>query len=427
MLDITYIRDHTKTVKKACKDKNLNPDVVDNLLAIDEKRRQLIGQVQELRTQRNTLSKQLQSERDEKLLKEAGEVKKQLQDIQPQLRQVETTFKELMLQVPNVPLEDVPVGPDDSKNKVVRTWGDKPEFKFKAKDHVELSKLNDLIEFERGSKVSGYRGYFLKNEAVLLQQALMNYSLQKFIRKGYTPIVPPAITKRAAFINSGHFPWGESEAYHLQADENDPQNDYFLSGTSEVPLVSLYANETLNLKDFPIKLVGISPCYRREIGNYGKDTKGVYRVHEFYKIEQVIICQNDLEESKKLQEQMLEYSEEIFQDLNLHYRVMLMCTGDLGEPQAKKYDIETWMPGRENYGEAGSDSIMLDFQSRRANIRYQDRDGETKFVHTLNNTVVASPRLLIAILESYQQADGSIKVPEVLVPFVGKDVIGGEK
>lgn len=426
MLDITYIRDNAKTVKQACKNKNLNPDVVDNLLTADEKRRQLIGQVQELRTQRNTLSKQLQSERDEKLLKQAGEVKKQLQDIVPQLRQIEATFKELMLQVPNVPLEDVPVDPDGSKNKVIKTWGDKPKFDFEPKDHVELSKLNNLIEFERGSKVSGYRGYFLKNEAVLLQQALMNYSLQKIVRKGYTPIIPPVITKRAAFINSGHFPWGESEAYRLQTDENDPQNDYFLAGTSEVPLVSLYANETLNLKDFPIKLVGISPCYRREIGNYGKDTKGVYRVHEFYKIEQVIICQNDLEESKKMQEEMLECSEEIFQDLKLHYQVMLMCTGDLGEPQAKKYDIETWMPGRGEYGEAGSDSIMLDFQSRRANIRYQDKD-ETKFVHTLNNTVIASPRLLIAILETYQQADGSIKVPEVLVPFVGKDIIGGEK
>ena len=427
MLDINYIRDHAKEVKQACKNKNLNPDVVDNLLTIDEKRRQLIGEVQELRTQRNSLSKQLQSERDEKILKQAGEVKKQLQDIVPQLRQTEGAFKELMLQVPNIPLKEVPVGADDSKNKVVRTWGDKPKFDFKTKDHVELSKLNDLIEFERGSKVSGYRGYFLKNEAVLLQQALMNYALQKFVRKGYTPMVPPVIAKRAAFINSGHFPWGESEAYRLQADENDPENDYFLAGTSEVPLVSLYANETLNQKDFPIKLVGISPCYRREIGSYGKDTKGAYRVHEFYKIEQIIICKNDLEESKKMHEQMLEYSEEIFQDLKLPYRVMLMCTGDLGEPQAKKYDIETWMPGRGEYGETGSDSIILDFQSRRANIRYQDQAGETKFVHTLNNTVVPSPRLLIAILENYQQADGSIKVPEVLVPFVGKEVIGGEK
>ena len=426
MLDITYIRENSKTVKKACKDKNLNPDVVDNLLTIDEKRRELVGQVQEIRTQRNTLSKQLQTERDEKILKQAGEVKQQLQDIEPQLRQTEKAFKELMLQIPNVPLEDVPVGSDDSKNKVIKTWGDKPKID-KPKDHVELSKLNDLIEFERGSKVSGYRGYFLKNEAVLLQQALMNYALQKFVRKGYTPIIPPVIDKRAAFINSGHFPWGEAETYRLQSDENDPENDYFLAGTSEVPLVSLYADETLNLKDFPIKLAGISPCYRREIGNYGKDTKGAYRVHEFYKIEQVIICKNDLEESKKMQEEMLECSEEILQDLNLHYRVMLMCTGDLGEPQAKKYDIETWMPGRGEYGETASDSIMLDFQSRRANIKYQDKDGETKFVHTLNNTVVPSPRLLIAILENYQKADGSIKIPEVLVPFVGKDVIGGEK
>lgn len=427
MLDITYIRDHAKKVKQACESKNLNPDVVDNLLNIDEKRRQFIGQVQKLRTQRNSLSKQLQTERDENLLKQAGEVKKQLQDIEPQLRQIEETFKELMLQVPNIPLDDVPVGPDSSKNKLIRTWGDKPEFKFDPKDHVELSKLNNLIEFERGSKVAGFRGYFLKNEAVLLQQALMNYTLQKFVHKGYTPVIPPVVNKRAAFINSGHFPWGESEAYHFQADENDPSNDYFLAGTSEVPLVSLYSDETLKLKDLPIKMIGYSPCFRREIGNYGKDTKGAYRVHEFFKVEQIILCENNVEESKKMHEQMLQFTEEILQELKLHYKVILMCTGDMGEPQAKKYDIETWMPGRGEYGETASDSIMLDFQSRRANVRYQDKDGVIKFVHTLNNTAAASPRLLIAILENYQQADGSIKIPEILIPFVGKDIIGGEK
>ena len=426
MLDINYIRDHTKQVKQACQNKNLNPDVVDNLLKIDEKRRQLIGQVQELRTQRNSLSKQLQGDRKENLLQQAGEVKKKLQDIEPQLRQTEESFNELMLQIPNVPLDDVPVGPDSSKNKVVRTWGDKPKFDFEPKNHLELSQINNLIEFERGSKVSGFRGYFLKNEAVLIQQGLMQYALQKFVHKGYTPVIPPVIDKRAAFINSGHFPWGEAETYRIQADENDPQNDYFLAGTSEVPLVSLYAGETLKLKDLPIKLVGFSPCFRREIGNYGKDTKGAYRVHEFFKIEQVVLCQNDVEESKKMHEQMLEFTEEILQELKLPYQVVLMCSGDMGEPQAKKYDIENWMPGRGEYGETASDSIMLDFQSRRANIKYQDKDGESKFVHTLNNTVVASPRLLIAILENYQQADGSVKVPEVLVPFVGKENIGSE-
>lgn len=427
MLDINYIRDHAKKVKQACQAKNLNADVVDNLIKVDDQRRQLIAQVQDLRTQRNTLSKQLQSsQKDKKLLHQATEVKQQLQDVEPQLRQTEEAYLELMLQIPNVPLEDVPSG-DASKNKVIRTWGDKPKFDFQVLDHVDLAKKHHLIDFDRGSKVAGFRGYYLKNEAVLLQQALMNYALQKFVRLGYTPVIAPVINKRNAFINSGHFPWGEKETYRLQADENDPQNDYFLAGTSEVPLVSLYADETLKHNQLPIKLVGFTPCYRREIGNYGQDTKGCYRVHEFFKIEQVVLCANNVEESLRWHEDMLKYTEEVLQELNLHYRAVLMASGDMGEPQAKKYDLEVWMPGRDDYGEAASDSVMLDFQSRRANIRYQDKDNQTKFVHTLNNTVVASPRLLIAILENYQQADGSIKIPQVLVPFVGQDTIGGEK
>ena len=259
-----------------------------------------------------------------------------------------------------------------------------------------------------------------------MQNALMQFALKKFTEKGFTPVIPPVINKRMAFVNSGHFPWGESEAYKLAEDEIDPKNDYFLAGTAEVPLVSMYAGETLREKDLPIKMVGYSPCFRREIGSYGKDTKGFYRVHEFTKIEQVVICKNDLEVSKKWHEKMLEFSEEILQDLGLHYQVLLMCTGDMGEPQAKKYDLETWMPGRGAYGETGSDSIMTDFQSRRANIKYVDSKGETKFVHMLNNTALPSVRSLIAIWETYQQKDGSIKVPPVLVPYMGKEVIAGE-
>ena len=434
MLDINYIRDNRKTVEKACTNKGLNPDVVGNLLEVDIKRRDLMGKVQALRAQRNTLNESLKQKRTEELLAQAAKQKKDLQDIEPQLRTVELEFNELMLQVPNVPLNDVPIGKDESGNKKIKDWGKKPKFDFKPKEHMDLGVKLGMLDLERGSKVAGFRGYYLKNDGVLMQNALMQFALKKFMEKGFTPVIPPIINKRQAFINSGHFPWGESEAYKLaeslpagRQDDTDPKNDYFLAGTAEVPLVSMYAGETFKESDLPIKMVGYSPCYRREIGSYGKDTKGFYRVHEFTKIEQVVICKNDLEVSKKWHEKMLEFSEEILQELGLHYQVLLMCTGDMGEPQAKKYDLETWMPGRNGYGETGSDSIMTDFQSRRANIKYINSKGETEYVHMLNNTALPSVRPLIAIWETYQQKDGSIKVPPVLVPYMGKEVITGEK
>jgi seryl-tRNA synthetase len=422
MLDINYIKENPDKVRQGIKNKNLNPEVIDHLLDVDKTRRELIGKVEDLRGQRNKLTEKLKSERDQELIAKASQIKQQLKDLEPELKKVQESFDELMLQIPNIPLDDVPVGKDESGNKKVKEWGKKPEFDFEPKDHIELGLSLNMLDLERGAKVAGFRGYYLKNDGVLLQMALMQYTLNKFIQKGYTPIIPPIINNRQAFVNSGHFPWGESECYKLAEDETDSANDYFLSGTAEVPLASFYAGETLKEKDLPIKLVGISPCYRREIGNYGKDTKGFFRVHEFFKVEQVVLCKADIDESIKLHEQMLEYSQEILKDLNLHHQVLLMCTGDMGEPQAKKYDIETWMPGRNAYGETASDSIVTDFQARRANIRYQDKDG-LKFPHMLNNTAAPSTRLLIAIWENYQQKDGSVKVPSVLVPFVGKEVI----
>lgn len=426
MLDIQFIRDHPKEVKKAVASKNLNPKVVDNLLELDQQRRELIARVEQLRAQRNKLNEKLKSQRTDKLIAESNTLKRSLQDLEPQLAQLEKAFEDLLLQIPNIPLKNVPVGKDAAANQKIRTWGKKPVFDFPPKDHLELGLNLGLFDLERGAKIAGFRGYFLVGDGVRLTLAIMLYALDKLNGKGFSPIIPPIINRRSAFINSGHFPWGESETYRLSQDETDPQNDYFLAGTAEVPLVSLYAGETLSEKDLPLKLLGFSPCYRREIGNYGRDTKGIFRVHEFLKVEQVIICKNDLEESILWHEKLLSYAEEILQDLNLHYQVMLMCTGDMGEPQAKKYDIETWMPGRQSYGETASDSIMTDFQSRRANIRYQATDGTLKYVHMLNNTVAPSTRLLIAILENYQQADGSVKVPPPLIPYVGKDLLRRE-
>ncbi len=427
MLDINLIRNDPQLIKTACKNKNLNPKVVDNLLEIDEKRRSLIAKVNSLRQQKNSLNNKLKAKRTKNLLDLAGKLKKRLKDLESELRKLEASYYELMLQIPNIPLDEVPVGKDETGNKKIKEWGQKPKFNFKPKDHIQLGTSLNMLDLERGAKVAGFRGYYLKNDGVLMQLALMQYVLNKFISKDYTPIIPPIINKRSTFINTGHFPWGESEAYKLSADETDPKNNYFLAGTAEVPLVSYYAGEILKEKDLPIKLVGYSPCYRREIGNYGKDTKGFYRVHEFFKIEQVVLCRSNMAESRKQHENMLTYTEEVLQDLNLHYQVLLMCTGDMGEPQAKKYDIETWMPGRNSYGETASDSIVTDFQSRRAKIKYQTKTGKTKFVHMLNNTAAPSTRLLIAIWENYQQEDGSIKVPQALQSYMGKKLIKREK
>ncbi len=421
MLEINYIRENPDKVKEGIKNKNFSPEIVDKVLSSDSARRDLIGQIEVIRAERNKLNDQLKTERTPALIEESVNLKTKLETLEPKLREVEEEFNSLMLQIPNVPLEEVPIGKDGTENVVYRTWGEVPKLDFSPQTHIELGESLDIIDIERGSKVAGFRGYFLKNEGVMLQFALMQYTLQKFISKGYTPVTPPVILKKRAFVNTGHFPWGEKETYKFETEEGE--EDSYLAGTAEVPLVSMYQDEVFNEKDLPIKMIGFSPCFRKEAGSYGKDTKGIYRVHEFVKTEQVVICKNDVDESRKIHEEMMELTEEIAQDLKLPYRVIRMCTGDMGEPQAKKYDLEAWMPGRGDYGELASDSIMLDFQSRRANIRYRDANNEMKYVHMLNNTASNSPRWLVAILENYQQADGSVKIPEVLVPFVGKTEI----
>lgn len=421
MLDINYIRDNAEKVKQGAKNKNRDASAVDKVLELDIARRKLISEIENIRSERNKLNDELKIARSPELIEKSSTLKTKLQDLEPKLRDIETDLGVYMLQIPNVPMDIVPVGKDESGNQEVKVWGDIPHFSFTPKTHVELAESLDLIDLDRGSKVAGFRGYFLKNDAVLLQFALMQYTLQKFVSKGFTPLVPPVILKRQTFVNSGHLPWGENEVYKFVTNEGEEER--LLTGTAEVPLVSYYQDEILNEKDLPIKMIGFSPCYRKEAGSYGKDTKGVYRVHEFVKTEQVVICKNDIDESVRMHEEMRNLTEEILQDLQIPYHVLLMCTGDMGEPQAKKYDIEAWMPGRNNWGELASDSIMLDFQSRRANIRYRDSKNEVKYVHMLNNTASNSPRWLVAILENYQQEDGSVKVPAVLVPYLGKDVI----
>jgi seryl-tRNA synthetase len=411
MIDIQYIKNNVEKVKKAAINKNRKADI-DGILKLDEKRKELIKEAQNLREKRNEISKQNPPTKE--IIEEGKKIKESLKNIENNLTNVEIELKNLMLYVPNVPLDEVPVATDETGNIEIKKWGETPKFDFQIKDHIELATSLDLVDFERGNKVSGFRGYFLKNEGAVLHMALLFYVFQKLIKKGYTPVIAPSIIKGFTLFGSGHFPWGsEQDVYKLNED------DMFLSGTAEIPITAMYSGEILNEKDLPKKFVGFSPCFRKEAGTYGKDTKGLYRLHEFWKIEQVILGENNLDKARSIHEELQKNSEEILQDLNLPYRQLLMCTGDMGEPQLKKYDIETYMPSRNGYGETMSNSIMGDFQARRLNIKYKTKEGKTDFVYTFNNTAVASPRILIAIIENYQQEDGSIKIPDVLQSLTG--------
>jgi seryl-tRNA synthetase len=414
MLDPNYIVDNREKVIEACTQKGVDSEVVEQFLEVADKRSQMMVKAQELRAQRNELSHDRHKKPSQEVIEKGRELKDKLRDIEADLRQVEEEYEKLLLTIPNVPAEEVPVG---DQPKVVKTWGEKTEFSFEPRNHIELGKKLNLIDFERGTKVAGFRGYFLKNELVLMHIGLMQYALAKLIKKGFQPFTPPVLDRKDCFYNTGHFPWGEEEAYQT--------DDGYLAGTAEVPMVSYHKDEVLKKEDLPLKYVAFSSCFRREIGSHGKDTKGIYRVHEFLKVEQVVIAENNKEKSLQWLEDLLQNSEELLQELKIPYRVCLMPTGDMGEPQIKKYDVEAWMPGRVDWGETMSDSYMGEFQARRANIKYEEKN-ERQYVHTLNNTALASPRILVAILENYQQEDGSIKVPAVLQEYVGKEVIKPE-
>lgn len=414
---------------QSAKNKNRSFDI-ERLFQLDEERRRLIGEIEKKRAERNLNQESLRrqgyggqarTKDQEDKIKDGKRLKDEIKHLEENFEAVKQEFNDLMLLVPNVPDKSVPIGKDSSGNIEVRKWGQLPDFDFKPLDHIELLKHLDLVDFERGVKVGGFRSYFLKNEGVLLEMAVFSYTLQKLVKKGFIPLMTPSLVKEYTLIGNGQLPWGREEVYHF------PKDDVYLAGTAEVPVTAYHANEILAEKDLPKKYVAISPCFRREAGSYGKDTRGLYRVHQFNKIEQVVIAPDDYTKSLELLEELLKNAEEVLQDLMLPYRVMLMCTGDMGEPQVKKYDIETWMPGRREYGETMSDSFLGDFQARRLNIRFRGKDGNTHFVHTLNNTAVASPRILIALLENYQQKDGSVVVPEVLRDYIGKEKITSQR
>lgn len=415
MLDIRFIREHPELVQEGARKKHFDIDI-GQLLQVDVQRRSLITQVENLKAQRNKMSKEiatLQGENRQVAIAQMQQVAAESKALEKPLRELEATFEALMLRVPNVPAVEVPEGETDADNVVLRTWGDMPQFDFTPRDHVELGEWLDIIDIPRAVKIAGSRTYYLKNAGALLEQAVLQFALQHMVRRGFTPMVVPHMVKDEAMVGTAYFPVGQEQTYRLSEDELN------LIGTAEVPLTAYYANEILPEAELPRYLVGLSSCYRREAGTYGKDTRGLYRIHQFQKVEQVVLCTNDEEQSGQEHEHILHNAEAILQALGLPYRVVLVCGGDLGVPQVKKYDIETWMPGRQAYGETHSASKFHDFQARRLNLRYRTRDGGLRFMHTLNNTVIASPRILIPLLEVNQRADGSVAIPDVLQPYMG--------
>ncbi len=446
MLDIKFIRENQDKVKEAIKNKRIDLNL-DALLDLDAQRRDFLTELESLKATKNQFSKEIAKlspeEKKVKLL-EMKEVDAKEEEMKKKLDRIMGDYERLMSLVPNIPSPETPIGKDDSENVPWLYWspsiGDiDPKdqekvkqvptvFDFEPKDHVELMESHNMLDLEAGVKTAGFRGYYLKNEAVLMQYGLIWHALKKMGEKGFQLLIPPVMAREFAFFGSGHFPFGRQDQYMLGTEGELKDPDYlkqplFLSGTSEPALLAYYADKILDEKVLPIKVCGVSQCFRGEIGSYGKDTKGIYRIHEFMKVEQVVLCKADILESEKWHETMREIAQEMLKDLKLPHRVLNICTGDMGAGKYKMYDIETWMPSRKNFGETHSDSNLTDWQSRRLNIRYKDSQGKVKHVYGLNNTVIASPRILIAIVENYQQKDGSIAVPEVLKPYVGKDII----
>jgi len=415
MLDIKFIRENPQKVKKICKEKNIDSSLVDKVLDLDAKRRKLIQESEGLRAEKKKLGK--------KDIEKAKKLKEKIRPLAEELSGVEKEYARLLLLTPNVYSDDTPLGRDASYNKEVYSWGKIPKFDFPVKSHVQLGEELDLIDFEKGSRASGFRGYYLKNEAALLHFSLLWHAFLKIVSKGFVPMIPPTILREFALIGSGHFPFGKEDVYQIAnpgklASGEEIKEPLFLVGTAEPSILAYFADTTFQKKDLPLKACGFSQCYRSEIGSYGKDTKGLYRLHEFMKIEQVVLCKDDVKESNYWLEEMKKISQEILEELELPYRVIQICTGDMGAGKYKMYDIETWMPSRNSYGETHSASNLTDWQPRRLNIKYKDKKGKNHYVYALNDTVLASPRILIAVLENYQRKDGKINVPKVLQKYL---------
>ena len=419
MIDLKDLRENPDKYRRGAKLKNVNVDV-DAVLALDEKQRAAQREFEQFRSEQNEASKEIGKLKDpaakQAAIARVSEVKGKVKEAEERAKAAEAELVPLLLTIPQPPDDDVPPGKDAADNLLERKWGEPRTFDFKPRSHIELGETLGLVDFEAGVRLAGSRSYFLKGSGAELQSAVLRLATDMMTReKGFTSMSVPVLVREEAMRGTGFFPAGREQTYHVTADE------LFLTGTAEVGLTAYHVGETLDEASLPRKYTAVSTCFRREAGTYGKDTAGLYRVHQFEKCEQVVICRNDFEESKRWHMEMLGYSEELLHRLNLPYRVIRCCTGDIGVKNAAMFDIETWMPSRleqgkpdSAYGETHSASRLYEFQARRLNLRYKDKDGKLRFCHTLNNTVVASPRILIPIIENYQNADGSVTIPEVL-------------
>lgn len=438
MQDINKIIENPEKFKTLVKQKNINLDI-DELLKIYEKWKETNLQVEDLRRQRNENTEKIKQNKGrppQDLINKGKELKEKISEIEPEANELYEKYQEMMWYTPQVISGDTPIGEDESGNVEVSKWtpqNQKLITKNSApwmKDHIELGLDLNILELEKGVKTSGFRGYYLKNEGAMMHMALMMYGMKLMKEKGFENVVPPTIVKDEALYGSGHFPFDQESIYVVDTlgrdkdqDANEGREKKYLIGTAEPSLLNYNRDETFEVDQLPVKVAGFSQCYRGEIGSYGRDTKGIYRIHEFMKIEQVVICDGDYEESEKWHQTMLGYAEELLQNLGLPYHVIQLCTGDMGAGKYKMFDIETWMPSRHSYGETHSASNLGDWQTRRLNIKVKGKDGKKYYAHALNNTVVASPRILIALWENYQNEDGSITIPEVLREFIGSDKI----
>ena len=417
MLDIKRIRMDPEAVKAGARKKRIPAeDLVDRALKADDDRKAVTQEWEAIKADQNRSGKEIAklsgAEKAERI-RRMGEMSARAKELEGRLTQVEAELEDLLLRIPNIPDPDVPDGLTDKDNVEIRRVGKVPEFPFPFKDHLTLGSELDLIDIDRAAKLAGSRTYILKNEGAMLELAVLHFTLQRLMEKGFQPMIVPTLVRREPLVGTAYFPGGEEQAYACEKDE------LFLVGTSEVPVTAYHSGEILEEADLPRLYAGYSPCYRREAGAAGRDTKGLYRIHQFSKVEQVVICRADEEESKRFHGFIIQNAEEILQALEMPYRVVNVCGGDLGSPQVQKFDIETWMPSRGGYGETHSASRFYDYQTRRLNLRYRDGTGKVRFCHTLNNTAIASPRILIAILENCQEADGRVRIPEVLRPWMG--------
>lgn len=430
MVDLKDLRENPEKYRRGAQLKNV-PVEIDQILKVDTRHREAQREFEKFRSEQNDVSKQIGKLKDasekQAAIAKGAELRAKVKDAEARAKAAEAELEPLLLQVPQPPDSDVPVGKDASQNVVLYRWGQPRKFEFNPRSHTDLAEALDIVDFEAGVRLAGSRSYFLKGAGAELQNAVLRLAFDMMVyEKGFTPMSVPVLVREASMRGTGFFPAGREQAYRVGEAQETGEEIRFLTGTGEVGLTAYHMDEVLEEADLPRRYTTISTCFRREAGTYGKDTAGLYRVHQFDKCEQVVICKNDVEESKKWHIEMLGYSEQLLKTLNLPYRVIQCCTGDIGVKNASMMDIETWMPSRFSekdpdnsaYGETHSASRLYEFQARRLNLRYRGADGKIRFCHTLNNTVVASPRILIPILENYQNADGSITVPEALRKYM---------